>query len=72
VPSAAAAVAGDGDIIEIDAGEYVGDVAFWTANNLTIRGVGGMAHLRAAGNSAGGKAIWVIKGNGVDGEEPWS
>jgi hypothetical protein len=39
VPSAAAAVAGDGDIIEIDAGEYVGDVAFWTANNLTIRGV---------------------------------
>jgi len=63
VPSAAAAVAGDGDTIEIDAGEYVGDVAFWTANNLTIRGVGGMAHLRAAGNSAGGKAIWVIQGD---------
>ena len=63
VPSAAAAVAADGDVIEIDAGEYVGDVAFWTANNLTIRGVGGMAHLRAAGNHAGGKAIWVIQGD---------
>jgi hypothetical protein len=63
VPSAAAAVASDGDVVEIDAGEYVGDVAFWTANALTIRGVGGMAHLRAAGNSAGGKAIWVIQGN---------
>jgi hypothetical protein len=63
VPSAAAAVAGNGDIIEIDAGEYVGDVAFWTADDLTIRGVGGMAHLRADGNNAGGKAIWVIQGD---------
>jgi hypothetical protein len=63
VPSAAAAAAADGDVIEIDAGEYVGDVAFWTANDLTIRGVGGMAHLRADGNSAGGKAIWVIAGD---------
>jgi hypothetical protein len=63
VPSSAAAVAADGDVIEIDAGEYVGDVAFWTADNLTIRGVGGMAHLRADGNHAGGKAIWVIQGD---------
>ena len=59
VPSAAAAVAADGDVVEIDAGEYVGDAAFWTADNLTIRGVGGMAHLRADGNHAGGKAIWA-------------
>jgi hypothetical protein len=63
VPSEAAAVAGNGDIIEIDVGEYVGDVAFWTADNLTIRGVGGTAHLRADGNHAGGKAIWVIQGD---------
>lgn len=63
VPSAAAAVATNGDVIEIDAGEYVGDVAFWTADNLVIRGVDGMAHLRADGNSAGGKAIWVIQGD---------
>ena len=40
-PSEAAAVATDGDVIEIDAVDYVGDVANWRANNLTIRGVGG-------------------------------
>jgi hypothetical protein len=62
-PSQAAAVAQDGDVIEIDAGEYRGDVASWYANNLTIRGVGGMAHLIADGKNAEGKAIWVIKGS---------
>lgn len=62
-PSAAAAAAKDGDTIEIDAGEYVGDVAVWSANRLTIRGVNGMAHLEAAGKSAQQKAIWVIRGN---------
>lgn len=61
-PSAAAAIARDGDVIEIDAGTYRGDAAVWRRNNLTIRGVGGMAHLEAAGRSAEGKAIWVIKG----------
>ena len=62
-PSAAAAAAKDGDTIEIEAGEYPGDVAFWKASKLTIRGVNGMAHLDAAGKSADGKAIWVIQGN---------
>jgi len=62
-PSAAAAAAKDGDRIEIDAGEYMGDVAVWSANRLTIRGVNGMAHLAAEGRSAQQKAIWVIKGN---------
>jgi hypothetical protein len=62
-PSEAAAIAQDGDIIEIDAGVYPGDVAKWWANNLTIRGVGGYAHLRADGQHAEGKAIWVIKGD---------
>lgn len=63
MPSAAAAVARDGDTIEIDAGKYSGDVAVWTANNLSIRGTGGMAHLDAAGRSAQQKAIWVIRGS---------
>lgn len=62
VPSRAAAVAKDGDIVEIDAGLYTGDVAYWSANRLTIRGVGGRAHLEAGGKSAGQKAIWVIIG----------
>ena len=62
VPSQAASVARAGDIIEIDAGNYVGDVTAWWADNLTIRGVGGRPRLLAAGMSAENKAIWVIKG----------
>ncbi len=62
-PSAAAQVAVDGDTIDIDAGLYAGDVTVWTQNNLVIRGVGGRAHLRADGENAQGKGIWVIKGS---------
>lgn len=64
-PSVAAQFARDGDTVEIDAGDYDGDVAVWKQNNLTIRAVGGRAHIRAAGKSAQGKAIWVVKGNNV-------
>ena len=62
-PSAAARVARDGDIIEIDAGVYDGDAAVWKQHNLTIRGIGGRAHLRASGADAEGQAIWVIQGD---------
>lgn len=62
-PSAAAAVARDGDTVEIEAGDYSGDVAMWSADRLTLRGVHGMARLDAAGRSAQDKAIWVIRGN---------
>ena len=62
-PSAAAQIARDGDIIEIDAGIYEGDAAVWRQHRLTIRGIGGRAHLRANGAHAEGKAIWVIKGS---------
>ena len=62
-PSAAAAVARDGDTVLIDRGTYSGDVAVWTQDDLTLRGHGGRAHLRAAGASAQGKAIWVIAGD---------
>jgi hypothetical protein len=41
VPSAAAKAARDGDVVEIRAGTYSGDVAVWRASNLVIRGVGG-------------------------------
>ena len=64
-PSVAAKFARDGDTVEIDAGEYPKDAALWKQNNLTIRGVGGTAHLKADGASAGGKGIWVIRGNNV-------
>ena len=63
VPSAAAKEARDGDVIEIDAGRYVGDVAVWLAHNLTIRGVGGLAVIDAGGNDAQDKGTWVISGN---------
>lgn len=62
-PSAAAAVARDGDTVLIDPATYSGDVAMWTQDDLTLRGDGGRAHLRADGNNAQGKAIWVIAGD---------
>lgn len=64
-PSAAAAVARDGDTVLIDAADYHGDVATWNQDDLTLAGVGGRARLHAAGKSAQGKAIWVIAGDRV-------
>jgi hypothetical protein len=64
-PSAAAKVAQDGDIVEIEAGDYVGDVAVWRQSRLTLRGVNGRAHLKAGGKAAERKAIWVIRGDDV-------
>jgi hypothetical protein len=62
LPSQAAAVAGHGAVIEIDAADYAGDVAVWTQDDLVLRGVGGRPHVRAEGASAEGKAIWVVRG----------
>lgn len=62
---AAAKVARDGDTVEIDAGDYLGDVAVWTQDNLILRSVGGVARLIANGASAEDKAIWVIRGGRV-------
>lgn len=61
----AAQVARNGDIVEVDAGEYPGDVALWPQSDLTIRGVGGRAVIRALGRSIQGKAIFVLDGNNV-------
>ncbi|MEI7802656.1 MAG: right-handed parallel beta-helix repeat-containing protein, partial [Bacteroidota bacterium] len=63
MPSQVSTLVADGDTVAIDAGVYNSDVAKWTANNLLLKGVGGMAHLKANGTSYGGKAIWVIAGN---------
>jgi len=62
LPSAAAQLAHDGDTVEIQAGIYEGDAAVWRQNGLTLRGVGGLAHMSANGAHAERKAIWVIKG----------
>ena len=64
-PSEVASLVQDGDIIEIDAADYVGDVARWAQHNLTFRGVGGTPNLDANYKASGRKAIWVIAGNNV-------
>jgi hypothetical protein len=61
VPSDAAAVADDGDIVRIDPGEYV-DCAVWRANRLVLEAPDG-AHVRD--RACAGKAIWVISGADV-------
>lgn len=57
----AARTAPDGAVIEVDPGDYVGDVTVWLQRALTIRGMGPGVRLIAAGRSAEGKAIWVIR-----------
>jgi hypothetical protein len=52
-------------VVVISAGDYVGDVATWRQNNLTICGAGGRARLFANGLNEGGKGIWVIAGTNV-------
>ena len=64
-PSDAAKKAKDGNIIEIDAGIYPNDYARWTQNDLTQRGVGGMAHLKSKGLIRNGKAIWITAGDNI-------
>ena len=65
-PSEAFKAAKDGDVIEIAAGTYSGDVAIIRASRLTIRGTGSQrAKLPAAGKNAGGKAFWVTAGRDI-------
>ena len=60
--ASAAQQARDGMVIEVDAGDYVGDVAVWQQHDLTLRAVGGRARMIAAGQSAQGKGIFVTSG----------
>lgn len=72
-PSAAAAVAASGDVIEIDPGIYQNDIVVWRQNNLTLRGVGGRAHLQGTQmipytpgvDTENGMGIWVTNGSGI-------
>src|SRR5215475_13138788 len=59
-PSDVVGLVRDGDIVEIAAATYKCDQSVrWTANNLTLIGVGGRAVLDATGCSIrGGKGIW--------------
>lgn len=60
--AAAARQARDGMVVEVDAGEYIADVAVWPQHGLTLRAIGGRASLVAAGAHAQGKGIFVTRG----------
>ena len=62
MPSEAAAVAQDGDVVRFDPGEYV-DCAIWRARGLVLEAPAGAAHVRD--RACAGKAIWVIAGDDV-------
>ncbi len=59
--AAAAISARAGAIIDVDAGDYTGDVAVWQQDDITIRAVGGRVRLLAHGAAAEGKGIWVVR-----------
>ena len=62
LPSQAAQVAGDGDVVQIAPGTYV-DCAVWTSNDLTIEATGPGVILSE--KSCDRKGIFVINGNDV-------
>jgi hypothetical protein len=51
-----------GDVVEIDAGVYNGPAVTWSTSNVTLRGVGGRAHMVAPATISNGKGIWVMAG----------
>ena len=63
LPSVAQALmrASDGDVIDVQPGQYRGDVAVIAHKRLTIRGIGSRPVILAAGRHAEGKAIWVVR-----------
>jgi hypothetical protein len=64
-PAEAARVAGNGAIIEIDAGNYPGGVARWEQDGLTVRGVGGRPVITADGKSVAKRDAWLFTGNDI-------
>ncbi len=55
--------AGTGDVIEVQPGEYHGDVAVAEVPRLAIRGLGAGAVFHADGQHAEGKAMLVVRGD---------
>ena len=56
-PSQVAGLVGNGDRVEIDPGEYPGDVAVWRADDLSVVDPAGGAHLRSPGDTDENNAI---------------
>jgi hypothetical protein len=51
----------DGDVVEIDAGDYPGTAVKIATSNLTLKGVGGRPHLTYSGNNPNDKGILVVE-----------
>lgn len=66
--AAAARGVAPGARIEVDAGDYVADVAVWEQPDLTIVAVGGRVRLLAGGAAAEGKGIWVVRAENLRAE----
>jgi hypothetical protein len=64
MPSAAAAVAQDGDRVTIQPGEYF-DCAIWKANKLIIEGVDDPAKVVITDKACQGKALFVTAGTAI-------
>ena len=62
VPSQAATVAANGDVIRIDPGTYA-DCAIWNASGLVIEATG--PNVLIAGKTCAGKAIFITQGNNI-------
>ena len=60
--AAAARVAKDGDIVEIDPGTYKGDVALWPQNGLIVRGVGERPLITSNGKVIQDRDVWLFTG----------
>lgn len=63
-PSAAAAVAEDGDRVIIQPGEYF-DCAVWNANRLVVEGAGDAERVVITDKTCQGKALFVTVGDGI-------
>ena len=64
MPSAAAAIAQDGDHVEIQPGEYF-DCAVWSANKLVVEGIGDPDKVIVTDKTCQGKALFVTVGEGI-------
>ncbi|WP_229510980.1 MULTISPECIES: hypothetical protein [unclassified Massilia] len=64
-PCQAFAASRAGDVVEIQAATYTGDVCGIYTSNLTIRGINGRPKINAGGRNAMGKATWVVVGGNV-------
>jgi hypothetical protein len=64
----AAMLAGDGDVILVDAGTYTADVATWSQNDLVLWAPEGRARIVAQDAAKDQKGIWVVEGRNFTAE----